>query len=281
MLSFDLKHLRDAAHQYLLEVDRSQPTHRIARSLFGPQRHEHPETQAVVRALLLDDPRFIETHEGRWSAREAPHMKVPLDQATFAVVDLETTGSLIGVDEVIEIGVAVVRRRRIVNQFSTLVHSDRRIPAWVENLTGIHTGDTKNAPTLSEVMPILTGLLQDAVFVAHDIRFDLPFIRWEYANRDLEMPRVTGLCTLRLSRIFWPDLASRSLPDLARHFGVEHQQPHRAAADATATAAILTEVLGATRDIGLTQLGDLFQLVEAADEEDAAIVPPLKAEAAE
>jgi DNA polymerase III epsilon subunit family exonuclease len=281
MLSFDLRHLRDAAYRYLLEVDRSLPTHRIARTLFGPRRHEHPETQAVVRALLVGDPRFLETHEGRWSVRDAPHMRVPLDAAAFAVVDLETTGSLIGVDEVIEVGVVVVRRRHLVRQFSTLVHADRRIPAWVENLTGIHSADTKDAPTFSKVIPTLTDLLQDAVFVAHDIRFDLPFIRWEYANRDLPMPPVTGLCTLRLSRILWPDLASRSLPDLARYFDVTHKHPHRAAADATATAAILVEALQTAREIGLTELGDLFQLVEAADTEEAAANSPLRAEAAD
>jgi ATP-dependent DNA helicase DinG len=281
MLSFDLRHLRDAAYKYLLEVDRSLPTHRIARTLFGARRHEHPETQAVVRALLVSDPRFLETHEGRWSVHEAPHMRIPLDDVSFAVVDLETTGSLIGVDEVIEVGVVVVRRRRMVRQFSTLVHAGRRIPAWVENLTGIHTADMKDSPTFTEVIPTLTDLLHDAVFVAHDIRFDLPFIRWEYANRDMVMPRVTGLCTLRLSRIFWPDLSSRSLPDLARYFDVAHQHPHRASADATATAAILVEALQIARDIGLTQLGDLYQLVEAVDEVETAADSPLRAEAAE
>jgi len=281
MFSIDLRHLRNAAHNYLLEVDRSLPPHRIARYLFGPHRHEHPETQAVVRALLEGDPRFLETHENRWSAREAPHLRVLLDEATFAVVDLETTGSLIGVDEIIEIGVAVMRRRHVIRQFSSLVRTDRRIPAWVENLTGIRSVDLNDAPTFTELVPTLHDLLRGTVFVAHDIRFDLPFIRWEYANRNLMVPRVTGLCTLCLSQRLWPELSSRSLPDLARHFGIEHRRPHRAEADAHATAAILREALTAARKIGLTQLRDLFQLAEPIEEKGAATVFPLKAEAAE
>jgi DNA polymerase III epsilon subunit family exonuclease len=254
----DVGHLQAIAYQFLVEADRPLPTHCIARQLFGPGRHELPETQVVVRALLANDSRFLETHDRRWSAREAKHVCVPLNEANFVVVDLETTGSLIGVDEIIEIGLVVCREGKITRNFSSLVCTERKIPVWVESLTGIRREDLGSAPSFSDLVVTLNPFFTNAVFVAHDILFDLPFLRWEYANRDMRMPGVTGLCTLRLSRQFWPQLPSRSLPDLARHFGINHSQPHRAGQDATATAEILCLALEKAQEAGLSVIGDLF-----------------------
>jgi ATP-dependent DNA helicase DinG len=219
-----------------------------------------PETQVVVRALLADDPRFVKTHDHCWTVLGSPLLQQRLDAATFSVVDLETTGSVIGVDEIIEIGLVQIRGGRVVERFETLVWSDRTIPPWVARLTGISNEDLEGAPTFSDVAEQLFGLLDGHVFVAHDIRFDLPFLRWEFGRRGLVRPAVTGLCTLELSRQLWPDLASRSLPDLARKFGVNHDNPHRAADDAMATGGVLLHALTTAHELGLSELGDLYRL---------------------
>ena len=134
----------------------------------------------------------------------------------------------------------------------------KAVTPWVARLTGIRNEDLEGAPTFSDIVEDLFSLLEGHVFVAHDIRFDLPFLRWEFARRGLARPAVTGLCTLQLSRQFWPDLASRSLPDLADHFGIKHDNPHRAAHDAAATAGVLLEALDAALTLGMNDLGDLF-----------------------
>ncbi len=270
MISHDLKQFRAEAHDFLLGQQMPLPTPAIARRLFGARRHEMPETQVVVRALLAADPRFVETHDHCWSVVGSPLLQKKLDEATFAIVDLETTGSVIGVDEIIEIGLVRVRAGKVIDRFETLVWSDRTIPPWVARLTGIANADLEGAPTFSDVAEQMLGLLRDSVFVAHDIRFDLPFLRWEFARRGLVRPVVTGLCTLELSRQLWPDLTSRSLPDLARSFGVAHDNPHRAADDAMATAGVLLEALAAARDLGLSELGDLYRLDEVLAEHAAA-----------
>lgn len=285
MLSNDLQEFRAQAHAYLLGQGKPLPTPAIARRLFGARRHEMPETQVVVRALLASDERFIRTHDNSWSVVGAPAMCQRLDQAMYAVVDLETTGSVIGVDEIIEIGIVLVHRGRIVRRYETLVWTDRTIPPWVARLTGIGNADLEGAPTFSDVAEELLDLLEGCVFVAHDIRFDLPFLRWEFARRGLARPAVTGLCTLQLSRDLWPDLESRSLPDLARRFGIAHENPHRAADDAAATAGILLEALAAARLRGLDELAQLYRLTTVAAEDtttgDAAAGRDLPARAAE
>jgi DNA polymerase III epsilon subunit family exonuclease len=281
MLSIDLQQLRAIAHKYLLDADRPLPSHRIARCLFGPRRHEHPEAQVVVRRLLADDPRFLETHDQRWCVQSAPHLNVRLTEATYTVVDLETTGSVIGVDEIVEIGAVVVRRGRIMDRFTSLLKIERELPPWVQRLTGIRKADLKGAPSFETISRSLSSMLADAVFVAHDIRFDLPFLRWDYMRHGLTIPPVVGLCTLCLSRQLWPDLQSRSLVDLARQFGVAHPHPHRAAADANATAVILKKELRVARQLGLTTLADLFQLDQRDRAQAGGRGPQVAAEAAE
>lgn len=272
MLTSDLKQFRADAHDFLLGQQKPLPTPAIARHLFGARRHEMPETQVVVRALLGADPRFVETHDHCWTVMGSGCLAQRLDEATFAVVDLETTGSVIGVDEIIEIGLVVYRNGEILDEFETLVFSDRTIPPWVARLTGIKNKDLKGAPTFSDVAETVASMLDGNVFVAHDIRFDLPFLRWEFARRGVARPAVTGLCTLQLSRQMWPQLSSRSLPDLARHFGILHDNPHRAAHDAAATAGILDNALQDAQGYGLVDLGDLYRVEELAGHKiDAAV----------
>lgn len=260
MQTNELTTLRDRAHQFLVQADRPIESQQIARQLFGPQRHEMPEAQVVVRSLLGSDPRFLRTHCRRWSARWAPHLQQRLDETAFAVVDLETTGSLIGVDEIMEIGMVRVERGQVTGRLATRVRASRGIPPWVSRLTGIRDADLRQAPTFEEVGDQVVEFLQDTVFVAHDIRFDQPFLHWELAKRDLEFPCSLGLCTLQISWALWPDLPSHSLGELAASLGVSHDNPHRAGDDAEAAAGVLMRGIKEAEALGRVTLGDLMEL---------------------
>ena len=253
-----LQDLLHEAHAELLAAERPLAGQDVARRLFGPHRHEDPVTAIVVRLMLQSDSRFLRTHGGRWSACAAACMAKPLESTDFVVVDLETTGSVLGVDEVIEIGALRLRAGQVTGRFTSLVRPARALPLWVRRLTGIRSADLRGAPVFAEVAPDLTALLDGAVFVAHDLRFDLPFLKWEFSRHGLVMPDVIGVCTLQLSRLLWPELSSRRLSALSRHFGVVHARPHRAAADAEATAEILRLALTRAADLNLRDLGDLF-----------------------
>lgn len=253
-----LHNLRSTAHAALLEADWPLTSQELAGRLFGAHRHEDPVAAIIVRHLLQGDPRFLRTHAGRWSAARAPHLRGALADTVFTVVDLETTGSVLGVDEIVEIGALTLRDGRVVSRLSTLVQSRRPMPPWVRRLTGIRSADLRDAPTFPEVAPQLREMLAGVVFVAHDVRFDLPFLRWEFSRHGLELPEMLGVCTLQLSRLLWPDLPSHRLGDLARDLDVPHGQPHRAGADAEAAAGILLQALASAGLRGLSELGDLF-----------------------
>ena len=159
MSAHELKDLKEAAHAYLLLEDRPLPATVVARHIFGPRRHEMPETQVVIKALLRSDARFVETHDQYWTVAAAPSLGRRLDQVRFVVVDLETTGSVIGVDEIVEIGLAVVQGGKVTDQFESLVWTDRDIPPWVARLTGIRNDDLVGAPTFTDISGTLLDLL--------------------------------------------------------------------------------------------------------------------------
>lgn len=272
-----LSDLRHEAHAALLGAERPLSPQDLARRLFGSRRHEDPVAALVVRFVLQSDPRFVRTHAGRWSVTGAPCLARPLAATDFIVVDLETTGSVLGVDEVVEIGALRLRDGEVTGRFATLVRPERSLPLWVRKLTGIRSSDLRGAPSFPEVAPDLVALLSGAVFVAHDLRFDLPFLRWEFSRHGLAMPDTIGVCTLQLSRVLWPDLPSRRLSELSRHFGVAHSHPHRAAADAEATAGVFSRALARAAELGLSDLGDLFAGVLP---ERSLVAPRLAARAA-
>ena len=96
------------------------------------------------------------------------------------------------------------------------------------------------------------------MFVAHNARFDYGFIKNEF--RRLEMAFTADvLCTVRLSRRLLPQLRSRSLDWVARHYGVEipPRMRHRAAGDALATAHCLLRLLDAARSHGCERWSEL------------------------
>jgi DNA polymerase III epsilon subunit-like protein len=273
----DLRLLRSTAHEHLLAVDRPLASQSLARLLFGPGHHEDPVAELVLRRLLRDDPRFLATPAGRWCAHDAPHLRRLLSETRYVVIDLETTGSVLGVDEVAEIGLAVYGDGAVRQRFSSLVRTSLPLPPWVRRLTGIRSRDLRAAPSFADLVPELLPLLEESVFVAHDLRFDLPFLRWEFTRNGAAMPDLLGLCTLRLAQQLWPELPSWRLSYLAEHFGHDHSRPHRAAEDADATATLLAQVLQEAARLGLRDLRDLLAVGSVPARADAAVGPELLA----
>lgn len=218
----------------------------------------------LVRAILEPMHSIERAHDGCWMPLDADYLDIPLDEARLVAVDLETTGSLTGVDRIIEVGMATLEQGQIVKQFSSLCHSERHVSPRIRRLTGIKPSQLKEAPTFAEVAPLVVDMLNGAhAFVAHDVRFDMPFLRWELGRHDLEMPDIPAVCTLQLSRNLWPDLDGWRLQDLAGTFAVAHTHPHRAGEDALATAGVLARLLSDARAHGARSLGDLYRLTSA------------------
>ena len=166
-----------------------------------------------------------------------------IEQATFVIVDTETTGSRAGDDRLIEVGAAKLVGGVVVDTFQQLVDPGRHVPHRITRLTGISTAMVYGQPMAAEVMPRFVEFLGDGILVAHNLPFDARFLDVALAEAGLPPLQNPSLDTLRLARRLLSSLPSKGLSKLTQHFGIEVKGRHRALGDAVATAELLTILL--------------------------------------
>ncbi len=223
----------------------------------------------MALSLLGGHPRFARAVDGSWRLSEpaAPSWRVQpadseplLSSLSFAVVDVETTGGRPeGGDRITEIAVVTVRDGAIVDVFETLVNPERSIPPFITRLTNISWEMVCDKSPFRDVCDDVLRVLDGHVFVAHNAAFD-----WRFVSAEVSRARgreLTGrrLCTVRLARRLLPQLRSRSLDWVARHYAVEIEPGtrHRAAGDALATARCLLRLLADARSHGCERWSEL------------------------
>jgi DNA polymerase-3 subunit epsilon len=219
---------------------------------------------ALARSLLAD---VVETDARlAWNGdavalAEPPGAALLLEHATYAVVDLETTGLRPGQSGICEIGAVRLRGFEIDAEFQTLVDPGRPLDAGASALTGLRSEQLRGAPRPPEAVRDFLAFAGDAVLVAHNARFDLAFL-------DRETERLTGsrigsavLDTVRLARTLLAGrVSSFGLAQLAWFFGTAETPCHRALPDAQATAEILLALIGLAQERGARTVADLSTL---------------------
>jgi DNA polymerase-3 subunit epsilon len=231
-----------------------------ARRLFALRSAPHGVARALLDDVLVADDRVC-WRAGAVALADAPGDRTALEQATYVVVDLETTGLSAARDRICEIGAVRVRELEIAATWETLVAPGVPLPPSIGALTGIEARDLRGAPPPSAAVRRFLGFAGDAVLVAHNARFDLAFL-------DREVERLTGrriaapvVDTVWLARRL---LAGRServgLASLAWFFGTAARPCHRALPDAEATAEILIRLLGLAQERGARTVADVLAL---------------------
>ena len=143
----------------------------------------------------------------------------------YTALDLETTGLNPKYDKIIEVGAVKVRNGEIIDSFQQLVCPGIALPEKITGLTGITQEELLEAKGSETVIPQLLDFLEDDVILGHSVMFDYSFLKKAAVNQNLWRPEQShlGLDTLRLSRIYLPELPSRRLADLCLHYGIRHQ----------------------------------------------------------
>lgn len=148
----------------------------------------------------------------------------------YVMLDLETTGGNAVHDRITEIAAVRVENGMEVDRWSTLVNPGVRIPPFIQNLTGINDAMVADAPCFEDVARRLVSMLEGAVFVAHNVRFDHSFVINELARIDMKLKAKT-LCTVRLSRKLYPQHKGHGLDALMQRHGLQTLARHRAMGD--------------------------------------------------
>lgn len=160
----------------------------------------------------------------------------------YAIVDIETTGGFAGRSRITEIAAYIHDGEKIVDEFQTLVNPEQIVPGYITGLTGISQEMVDSAPLFSDIAGKFHALLQDKIFVAHNVHFDYSFIKKAFENEDYLFVN-KKLCTVRLSRQIFPDQRSYSLGNLCESLKIPIENRHRAAGDAKATAILFEMIL--------------------------------------
>ena len=184
---------------------------------------------------------------------------IPTTETDFAVLDFETTGVSGKKNRVIEIGILHVKNLEIINSYQTFINPGLLVPYYITRITGITDADLYDAPYFEDVTSEVVDFIGDSVLVAHNLLFDFSFLKHEFIRADTFLPQMNSLCTLKLARKMYPELKSKSLGNLVKHFGIRHKDVHRALGDAMVTAKLLIKMITQLKeDQNITTLNELL-----------------------
>lgn len=185
-----------------------------------------------------------------------------ITQAALLAFDTETTGTDPAVDRVCQLGWLLRWCARTIDdglgsaEGCELINPRVPIPSDASRVHGITDADVENADWFVEggeladvVRALLRHVYADGTFVAYNgVRFDAPLINRELArggwrgqtlSPDVVLDPYIWACWLH------PDMPSRALAPVAKHYGVELTEAHDALADARAALDVLLAMVAA------------------------------------
>ncbi len=165
----------------------------------------------------------------------------------YAIVDIETTGSYAAANGITEISIHLSDGKEVTGKYQTLINPGQPIPPYISAMTGITDSMVADAPHFEEVAENIFNLLQDKIFIAHNVNFDYSFVKSHLREAGFDLS-AQKLCTVRLSRKIFPGFTSYSLGKLSHSLGITINDRHRASGDAEATAKIFHLLLQNDRE---------------------------------
>jgi DNA polymerase III epsilon subunit family exonuclease len=168
----------------------------------------------------------------------------------LAFIDVETTGLNPDLHEIIELGVVLVRQipqegkgpaLEVISEYEYKIIPERLFNADPESLkiNGYTPEKWTDAKPLKEVMEDFSVRTKSASFVAHNVAFDLEFIKraFEHAGVKSQMHyhRIDTI-SLAFAKLYHdPKVEKFSLRFLCEYFGIKNENAHTALSDARAT----------------------------------------------
>ena len=184
--------------------------------------------------------------------------ETPIEDVPLAAVDVETTGlNPQAGDRVCEIAVLRVDPGEEPRLWVSLVNPGRPIGAGAQAVNGIADDDVADAPPFGTLITRINAGLDGAVLVAHNVPFDVGFLRAEYRRAGRRLPMVPTLDTLELARRCFR-FGRNGLGNVAWQLGVRVRGLHRAEGDVWATYHVLQRMIEALREHDCHTLGDFL-----------------------
>lgn len=182
--------------------------------------------------------------------------------AEFCIVDIETNGSKVDKHQIIELGAIKIKNGKVIDRYESLVKC-KEINGHIQEITGIKVEDTKDAPVLKDVLFKFKEFIGDAIFIAHDVKFDYRFISNSLEKIGLPPLLNRSLCSL--------DLAERTLVSyryalfyLEKTFNLNPNATHHRAMSDVVTTQALVELSLSKLDKSVRTVEDLIKFSKSA-----------------
>ena len=179
-----------------------------------------------------------------------------LEDATYCVLDLETTGISITTEKITEVGIMKVKNGEVIDEFEMFVNPEKPIPQRVVEVTNITDEMVKDAETIDKVFPKILEFLGDSIIVAHNASFDVGFLKHNAKLLGYEFNN-TYIDTLPLAKDLFPDLKKYKLGKIADSLGIEVDVAHRALADVDTTVKVFNVMLKKLKDKGINTVDEI------------------------
>jgi len=180
----------------------------------------------------------------------------------LAFIDLETTGTNMGTDRIVEIAIVKILPDGTKNIKRKIINPEIPIPQATTDVHGFTNEMVKDAPTFKQVAQELKQMLDGCDIAGYNSnRFDIPLLVEEFLRAGVEFD-IKGRKLVDVQKIFH-QMEQRTLSAAYKFYCNKlHETAHSAEADATATHEIFLAqlerypALGNTVDTVLKTIGE-------------------------
>ena len=104
---------------------------------------------------------------------------------------------------------------RVIDEFASDVNPHQKLDNHIVHLTGITDQQLSQAPDFSEIARTIFELIEDCIFVAHNVKFDANLLAEALFMEGFEL-RTPRVDTVELAQVFYPTLEQYNLSYLSR-----------------------------------------------------------------
>ena len=159
----------------------------------------------------------------------------------YAIVDLEAT-SASSTACIIQVGIVIMQNGLVIDEFASDVNPHQELDDHIVHLTGITDQQLSQAPDFSEIARTIFELIEDCIFVAHNVKFDANLLAEALFLEGFEL-RTPRVDTVELAQVFYPTLEQYKLSYLSQVLNLDLAQAHTAIEDARATGQLLFHLM--------------------------------------
>lgn len=161
----------------------------------------------------------------------------------FVILDFETTGLDLDIDQIVEVAALSYRNGILVDTYATLINPQTPIPSRVTRIHGINNKMVRGQPKLRQVIDKIYRKINGKTVVGYHVSFDIGFLEVALKRSGKYIENVRTIDVLEIARDTIPyETDDMKLATLKKYFGIKNVS-HRSKADCEVTFEVFKRCL--------------------------------------